>query len=677
MTKSKKKGPLPQKKTASSPDNKTTWLILAGILGITFIAYLSTLNNGLIFWDDPEYITNNPYTKAFDLKEIFSAYYMGNYHPLTLVSYAIEYKLFGMSTFMFHLDNILIHLANTFLVFLFVHRLFDKKKIAIAAVTALLFGIHPMHVESVTWVSERKDTLHALFYFLALLSYLSFVQKGRKPVWLILTFIYSVLSLLSKGQAVSLPLIFILIDYFNYKTQDTRRKTQDLLLKIPFLILAAVFGYVAILAQRAEIAINASVSLDFKNISYGFYALFTYIYKLFIPINLAGLHPYPKYADQSLPGYVYIGFLTIPIILFVLYKTYKTRKEIFFGLLFFLFAIAPMLKFIPVGDTIIAERYTYIPYVGLFIIAGYFFDFAVTRWKNYQRIFQAAGAAVVLAFCFITYSHAQVYKNSYTFWQNVIDQYPDYWRGNHCLGKTYYDDKNYDKAMEYFNRAIERDKWERPIPYLWRGATLLDQFKQPEEAIKDFRRVIAMTDPNDQMYKEGMMNLGLSYFRMGKHDSALILYRQLLPTSPGEPKLYNNMGLALAASGKQQEALEAYSKSIELNPSFTDPILSRGVVYTDQLGEYDKGIADFKKVLQLDPANEDAAINIGISLYKKGETDAAISQYNSVISANPNIARVYYLRALAYSVKKDSRRVQEDVQQARSLGMAIDENAIQ
>lgn len=600
----KKQKDIAQNKTIPLKEPKPDILLIAGILFLTYLAFWPSLNNGLIFWDDPEYIVNNPYTKSFNLREIFSAYYMGNYHPLTLLSYAIDYKLFGMNIFMFHLENLLLHMANTFLVFIFVFRLFKTNYFFIAPIAAVFFGIHPMHVESVAWLSERKDVLHALFYLLALLSYLNYLQKEKKMVWLVTTFILTLLSLLSKGQAVSLPFIFLLMDYLNNKSEKSMISKKDLLSKIPFFILAVVFGYLAIEAQRAEGAINYAVNNS--NILYSFYAFFIYVFKLILPINLSGFHPYPN----GISPVIYLGLLILPLILYLIFKTYKKHKVFFFGMMFFLFSIAPMLKFVPVGDAIIAERYTYIPYIGLFIIAGYGFEKISIRFKNNVRLLQSTMVLVVLLFSFLTFSYARVYKDSQRFWANVTKKYPDNWRGNHCLGKTYYDVKDFDKAIVYFSRAIDRDKNCPPIPYLWRGITYLEKLNNPKAAISDLSTVIKLNDGTNAIYREGMLYLGLAYYRVKNYDSAMIIMDQLLPLTPQDSRLYNYRGLTLVALHKYQEAVAEYSKAIELNKAFVDPILNRGILYMNQLADNDKAIEDFKKVLILQPDNLDAAINM-------------------------------------------------------------------
>lgn len=666
----KKQKDITPNKTIPQTEAKPDIVLVAGILFLTFLAFWPSLNNGLIFWDDPEYILNNPYTKSFNLREIFSAYYMGNYHPLTLLSYAIEYKLFGMNIFMFHLDNLLLHMANTFLVFIFVFRLFKTNNFYIAPIAAILFGIHPMHVESVAWLSERKDVLHAFFYLLALLSYLNYLQKEKNTVWLLAAFILTLLSLLSKGQAVSLPFIFLLMDYLNNTSEKSMISKKDIISKVPFFILSAVFGYLAIEAQKAEGAINYAVNNS--NIFYGFFAVFIYVFKLIIPINLSGFHPYPPSASPI----IYFGLLIIPIVIYLTIKTYKKHKVVFFGLMFFLLSIAPMLKFVPVGDAFIAERYTYIPYIGLFIIAGYGFEKLSIRFKNSVRLLQSAMVLVVLLFSFLTFSYSKVYKDSNRFWANVTKQYPDNWRGNHCLGKTYYDVKDYDKAIVYFSRAIDRDKNCPPIPYLWRGITYLEKLNNPQAAMSDLSIVIKLDDRANVIYREGLLYLGLAYYRARNYDSAMFILDQLLPLIPQDGRLHNYRGLTLAAQQKYREAIAEYSKAIEFKKDFAEAFLNRGILYSNEFAEYDKAIEDFKKVLILQPDNLDAAINIGVSYYKKGETEAAINQYNSIIVKNPDMSRAYYLRALAFAAKKDYGNARKDGLEARKLGMSISDETL-
>ncbi|MEI6816259.1 MAG: tetratricopeptide repeat protein [Bacteroidota bacterium] len=670
-----------EKKTGTKPPIQKSatkqlnyWPYLIGILVLTFIVFLPSLMNGFIEWDDPEYTYKNPYIKDLDLAKIFGNFYFSNYHPLTIVSYCLEYKFFGISAKMFHLDNILIHLCNVTFVFFIAKRLF-KGKIYGAAITALLFAIHPMHVESVTWISERKDVLYTFFYLAAIMTYLMYLQHDRKLLYLGYTFILMLLSMFSKGQAVTLPIVLLLIDYL----MENKLKMRYFLEKIPFLAMSLLFGYLAIKAQGESEAINTDYS-GINSLFFGTYGLFLYVSKFFLPINLSGLHPYPSADTRAFSPLLYAAPAILLVFLFVIIKTYKTKKEIAFGTLFFLVTIFPLLKFLPVGDTIIAERYTYIPYIGLFFIVGYFFNKALTfsEWKKYAKASLVAVALVTVYFGITSFNRTKIYLDNQTFWGNVREQYPNYWRANQLIGYDNYQKGNFDKALEYFNTAIEKDKYCPPIPYSWRGITLLDHFNKPREAIRDFNKLLSMIhSPKEQIYTETMLNLGLAYYRIGVYDSAFLIYDKMLVLTPNDPTLYYDRGLAYTSKKDYDSAIIAYNKAMELKPDYTDAILGRGILYTDRLNKFPLGIEDFKKVLQYKPNDKDANADLGIALYKNLNFEAAVQQFTKVIALSPDNGNAYYLRAVSYGELKQYDKALSDGLQARKMGIKIGDDLLQ
>ena len=235
---------------------KVNIIYLLVILLISFLAYLPVLHNGFVNWDDDQYIQENWIIHTFNIKEIFTGYFMGNYHPLTMLVLAIEYKLFGIAPTGYHLINLLIHLLNIILVYKLIVLLSDKKYVALIA--CLLFGIHPIHVESVAWVSELKDLLYAFFFLLSIIYYLKFIKSGDK-----IFYFYSLLlflpALLSKAMAASLPLAMLLIDYF----MGRKINLKNFLEKIPFFIIALIFGVLAIFARRRQALLQMILFLHY------------------------------------------------------------------------------------------------------------------------------------------------------------------------------------------------------------------------------------------------------------------------------------------------------------------------------------------------------------------------------------------------------------------------------
>jgi protein O-mannosyl-transferase len=667
-------------------ENKNIFSWLWASVIITFIAFFPALNNDFVVWDDPEYVLNNPYIKGFDLKKIFSDFYMGNYHPLTMLWYSVQYHFFEFNPFYYHLNNLLFHLANTALIFLVIYHLLNKKNIITATFTAILFGIHPMHVESVAWISELKDVLYTFFFFSSLLAYVFYINKNYQKKYLAISLLLFLLSNFAKAQAVTLSMVLILIDYY----KDRKLISKDVILeKIPFFIGSIIFGLIAIKAQKAESAINANYE-GLDTIFYGSYGILTYLYKLILPIGLSGAHPYPSNpVFEPLPGYFKILPFFVIFIIALFFYFGKKNKDWWFGGLFFLFTIGIVLKFVPVGDTIIAERYTYIPYIGLFFIAGQYVEkmYQHEKWKKLSYILMAV---VMITLSYLTWNRTKVWENTFTFWSDVSATYPNYWRSYNCVGQEYLAMANtsksegnqeqantyYQKAIEQFTLSTEKDKWAPPVPYMIRGAVFTDYIVDYEKAANDFLKVISFPNKNDPSQLDARHNLGLVYYRMKKYNESVAILNEAIQINPNHPKAYYFRGLSLAASGKYEEAIQDYTTAVNIEPNYIDAMLNRGVVYTDKLNQHEKGLKDFQQVLSINPQHQDAYINSGICYYKMNNYTKALDIFNNVTKNNPNFARAYYLKTLVNVAQNDFASAYENGLKAKQLGMNISDQML-
>ncbi|MGB0932103.1 MAG: hypothetical protein ACPGVB_15070, partial [Chitinophagales bacterium] len=308
------------------------WILVAAIA--TFITYIPALDNEFLNWDDPIYVTQNSLVlgdwSVEKLKGIFVEPVGGNYHPITVLSLALDHTIFGRSAFAFHTINILLHVINVVLLFLFIF-LFTRGKPIVAFIVAILFGLHPMHVESVAWISERKDVLYVLFFLAGLITYLQYLFS-KKSGYYFATLIFFVLSVFSKPAAVVFPIVLILIDMYLYK----HWRPKMLVNKIVFLIISIVVGLLTIQAQDQANAFTdiGTLSNRFFFACYGFN---TYLAKLFVPIRLSALYPYPleMHLKQTLP----FIFLISPVISFLIvaltiYSVKYFKKVVLWGVVF-------------------------------------------------------------------------------------------------------------------------------------------------------------------------------------------------------------------------------------------------------------------------------------------------------------------------------------------------------
>lgn len=527
------------------------YLFLFVIVIIAMIAYIPSLNNDFVNWDDIIYVMNNDMIRSISIEnfsKIWTSFWMGNYHPVTLLSFAFDYHFFQMTAHGYHYHNLVLHLINTVLVFFFCYHLFAKNT-TIASIVSLLFAIHPMHVESVAWISERKDLLYTLYYMLALISYIYYCKR-KQIGYLVLALLFFIISILSKAQAVTLPLVLILIDYYL-----SRKFTfVSILEKAPFFLLALAGGIVAIFAQKADNSINAVGLTGISSLFCGFYSIWFYLFKLLIPLHLNCLYEYPFTEAGNIPFYIYLSPLIVILLALVLILTWKKHSYITFGILFFLFAIFPVLQFLPVGQAIVAERYSYIPYIGLFIIAGFGFEAAMKKMMaGRKRMITYTGLVVIFLFFILTWSRAAVWKDSVSLWTDVMEKNPKSVTAYINRGYIYNQDpyKQYDKAIKDCNDGLKVDsnsfklyinrgtsfrklamydlaladfsKALKKNPksydtYLDRGILYTDQFAKYDLGIADFREFLKFS-PNN---KDGNYNMGVAFYKKGDYDSSMV-----------------------------------------------------------------------------------------------------------------------------------------------------------
>ena len=395
------------------------------ILALTFVVFLPVFSSDFLStWDDSDYITNNLMIRAINfhtLKAMFSSQIGGTYVPLPLLSYAIEYKLFGLSSTAFHFTNLLIHLFCTLFVFEIFRRLGIKP--LYAALGALLFGIHPMGVESVAWVTERKDLLYTFFYLASIIAYLNYLKKDtRKLINLGVSWSLFLLALLSKIQAVSLPLVLLAIDF--YMRRPVRLKL--LVEKVPFFILSLGFGIagIFILKNMGALKINEMYTLQ-ERLFFGSYAFNAYLIKFAAPFGLSALYPYPIKTGESLPVIYYLSPLLIGVLAFVTWKSYQKGRSIVFGVLFFTLSVFFLLQSFGAGQGFMADRYTKVPYVGLIFIVVFQAQHYLEKHHTRKAMVFPVLAVILVGFMFLSYHRAGVWKNGDTLWTDVIEKYPD------------------------------------------------------------------------------------------------------------------------------------------------------------------------------------------------------------------------------------------------------------
>ncbi len=672
------------------------WILF--ILIFILLVYLPLhQNNFLISWDDNRYVLDNPHIKALNLNssiQTFSIFYDGHYHPLTLLSLAVDYQLSGLNPRGYHVTNLVLHLINTFLVFWLVFLLFEKRDRTIPLVTALLFGISTMHVESVAWASERKNLLFATFFLLSLIAYLRYLKTDRTWIYFVALALF-VCSLLSKVMAIPLSITLFLVDYFLNRNLLSRKVWLE---KIPFLLVAIIFGVVAIIAQKSSWGDHLSQEhfSFFERILFSGYAFVTYIVKLIIPYKLSGFYPYPK----DVGGFIVIRnvmfvLISIGLVLGAFYYRNK-RKTVSFGLLFFVINIFLLLKLfeVPAGDYIMADRYAYIPSVGIFILIATGFKYLISSSILLKRIGISLLVVYILFLSLQTFNRLSVWRGDITFYTDIISKFPTAELAYTNRGAIRKENHQYTKALADFNKAIQLGKNDFKA-YANRGAVYSD-LGQYEKAVIDYKKAASLNTGNPDILAsygfaqlqtgdfngaiktlneslaiqglnpEAYTNRGTAKFNLGDFEGAIADYEIASAQDPTYVNAHFNRGLTKINAGDLESAISDFNKAIKINPNHFESYSNMGIAWS-KLGDFKQAFESYDKAIKINPNYFEAWLNRGVDKYYLNDYNSSLSDLTKAIEINPNLAPAYFFRAMIL-LNSDKNASCEDLNKAASLG---------
>ena len=620
----KSKKPKSKKESNFKPEINNLWL-KGGILiaGLIFAFYFQTFQFDFVNWDDQVNVYENENVVNFDVKGIFTDHVIGNYNPLSNFTLAVEYLLVKESPGLYHFNNVLLHIICSLLVYLLMKRL--GLSFLVSFLAAILFGIHPMRVESVAWVTERKDVLFGVFYLLSLLLYISY-YRTKKAAYFILSVLVFILSLLSKIQAVALPFSLLLIDYW-FERKLTLKSVSE---KIPFFLLSLITGLIGIhfLRQQGSLEVG-NIMPVFQRLFIGSYSFVVFIVKSVVPFQTSAIYIFPA----ELSAIHYLSMLPALAVIGVAAVYFKTKRFISFGILFFTLNIVFVLQVVGAGQGFIADRFTYIPYIGLFLIYAVLFEKLLVKFQNRKVLLYPALVIYLLLISIQTFNQIKVWQNSETLWTDVIKKQPDAVLAYNNLAHYYIQQKQPEKALANYNIAIEL---------------------QPEKA---------------QTYN----NRGKIYFERGEFDKALMDYNKSLSIEPEFADALANRGAVYGATKQMDKAIEDFTNVMKIDPKNTDVISNRGFVYYRQK-EFEKAISDCKLYLQLKPKDTEVINLNGLCYAGLNDFDSAILEYNKAIQIEPANGLFYMNRSFAYNSKGDKTSALKDAQQALKLGLIVDEN---
>jgi hypothetical protein len=582
--KTKSSKPVTLKKVKGSNGNSRLAWLLASV-AIAALCFFPMLSNGFTNWDDESYVIKNALLRGPDWPGIFSQEVVGNYHPLTIATLAINYQLTGLEASSYLLTNYFLHLINIALVFQFVYLISDSKT-KVAFFVALIFGIHPMHVESVVWIAERKDVLYTFFFLLSLIKYLHYLQSGKKiNYWL--CFLFFLLSLFSKPAAIVLPLVLLLLDYWKGRTISGKVIIE----KIPFFIFSLLLALITLKIQSTTAIVKLDSYPLWTRPLLGCYSIMIYFFRFFIPYPLSTLHPFPKTDHLEWP-YLISPIFIIAFLFFLWYQ--RKNRLIIFSVLFFIVNLLLIIHIISIGSSVVSERYTYVPYIGI----SFMFGMWLSRYKNpvSEYIYWAAVSLITVVFGYITFQRIGIWKDSTTLWTNVINQYPDAPLPRTNLanynivlaGDPAYSNQSkalYQQALDDCNAALLNKPDDEQA--LANRQNIYLNLIQDSLAFADAEKLIKLY-PNN---KSGYYTRGAVYNRANQPDKALADLNKCLSLDATIDWGFSYRASILFNSFKRYaEALSDYNKAIELNPQ-ANHYLNRSYCYY-YLGDHIKAKRD-------------------------------------------------------------------------------------
>ena len=635
ITKKKRKSKLIQTSSKSSPSEHVKpsltqmvpawssfsikeWLFVIALIAAVFLVYQPVWHAGFI-WDDDTFLVNNPLIKLPDgLYQFWFTTNAPDFFPLTSTTLWLEWRLWGTNPLGYHIVNVLLHALSTVLIW----RVLAHLRIPGTWLAAALFAIHPVNVESVAWITERKNTLAMLFYVLSLLFYLRFEDTDRWR-WYGIALGSFVLALLSKTAVVPLPIVLLGLAWW----QRDWISSRDVKLTLPFFGVAVLLGLITVWFQSHVIG-SEIVRADslWSRLAGAGWAVWFYLYKALLPVNL--IFVYPRWQIDATKLLSYVPGLLVLVSTVIFWRFRKGwGKAWLFGLGYFVVMLLPVLGFRDIyfmRYSLVADHWQYFSIIGPIGLVATGITWAADR-LNKRNVFLIPAFSVILLLVLgvLTWRQTCNYNDVETLWKMTIARNPACWLAYNNLGYAYNDLGNYNQAIQDLNRAIEINP-DRAESYNNRGNSY-NSLGNYNQAIQDLNKAIEIKPD----YTEAYYNRGIAYAGLGNYRQAIEDYNRAIEIEPAYAAAYINRGIAYAGLGNYKQAIEDYGRAIEINPTLVMAYNNRGISY-GILGNYKQAIEDLNKAIEIKPYFAEAYYNRGFTYAKFGNKDLAV---NDLITA--------------------------------------------
>ncbi len=642
---------------------RSFYLNTALIILLVMAVFSPSLKNQFVNWDDGtilNYAKHMQERPVETLKEIFTRPVISTYIPLTVVSLSLDYKLSDGNPFVFHLNSLLFHLMNVWLIFVLCLRLNIHPRICLIA--AILFGIHPMKVEPVCWVTARKDVLYAFFYLLAVHNYWSFLKTSSKK-WYVTSVTLGLFSMLSKPMAISLPVILLLIDWYDGRL----KKREAILNKIPYAIYLIPLALVTHAHSQTTVAVSSKLV---EAVLIFVWSFSFYIYTFLFPHPLLALYQTPE--PISLLNPIYFCSLIIFLGFVIYFIRSKKNKLIRFSMMFYVASVFYLLRFNKMEEmTVVGDRFIYLGSLGFCLLAAYAFHLV---WVIYKKTWVKFILIISLAFVvgilsLKSFKQIKVWHDSIRLWSHVIRFNPTNALAHDLRGTAYVETGQTEKAAMDFQEAISINP--KLITAYLNLASIQYIQKDYESSLENAGRAL-MINPQNAM---GYYAKGLVYAARFQFDSALENFSQALTYDPRNAASYCSRGNIYAERGETEKALSDFNQAILNNPQYVEAYNSRGNLLT-KLNRTSEAISDYTEAIAIDPNYAHTYNNLGYLYAQKDEDETAYRYFSQAIEHDPNTASFYVNRALILRSQKKFPEALVDLQAAQKIIQAHPEQSI-
>ena len=611
--------------------------ICAALVVLAVLPYLQTLRYGFVNFDDGAYVAENPLVQQgltwSNVAWAFTTMSAGNWHPLTWLSHMLDCQIFGLRPGWHHLVNALLHGANTALLFVVLRAMTGMAWRS--ALVAALFAVHPLHIESVAWIAERKDVLSTFFGLWAIWAYARYVGAPSWPRYGLVACFFA-LSLLSKPMLVTLPFALLLLDVWPLQRFwiESRAPIQNpklgslFLEKLPLLAMSAASSVVTFKAQHAAGAMAPiDVLLLSQRLANAIVAYVGYVKKAFWPVDLAVIYPLP---DQESVTQTVLAILVIVGITIGVGMPIRKRPWLAVGWLWFLGTLVPVIGLVQVGAQSMADRYTYMPLIGVFIMIVWSLPAAAFATSNRGRVTASVAvvAVILMALAAVTFAQIQVWKNTTTLFDHAVKVTEGNFMAHNLLASAFGQQGDLVGARDQIEKALQiRPNYAGARYNL--GMIMLHQ-RDFANAQEQFNLALQTSQQDPMIWNA----LGVAQVNLGRIDEAISNYRHALERNPNYADAFANLGAALLAQRKYDEAIEMCERALRLRPDVADTHATLAAALWNR-GRTDESILHDRKALELNPNLVDPRLNLGVALFAKGNYDEAIEHLEYVLRLKP------------------------------------------